>query len=249
MIVTKRTKLSLCQLLGLFEKNEVNILLEKHDISTLGYSQAEIGGALSDANQGSIESLIDEVVSTNGDLSNRVSPRYRFKERWDDFKKCLLLDGFKVEEKTILRLEPAIESTEPVEDDLTNELNRSKLISLDEIIRHIKLSAESFKKSSPDYNACLSHSRITLETIVREIAKLKGLGKVENSKAWGKSLSYLKTSGLITEKEEGAIASIYTMISDGAHIPVGFTEEEFTRFGRNMAMSICYFVIKKLNGS
>lgn len=215
----------------------------------MGYNQTEISEALSNAVHDSIESLIDEVVRTNGDLSNRVTPRYRFKERWHDFGKCLLLDGFKIEDKTILRLEPVIESTKPVEDDLTNELNNSNSVPSDEIIRHIKLSAESFKKSSPDYNACLSHSRIALETIVRAVAKLKNLETTEDNKAWGKSLSHLKTTGFITTKEESAIASTYTFISDGAHIPVGFTEEEFVRFGRNLAMSVCYFVIKKLNGS
>ena len=196
MIVTKRTKLSLCQFLGLFDQDVVHVLLEKHGIILWGYSQTEISEVLSEADQGSIESLIDELVRTNGDLRNRVSPRYRFDERWNDFEKCLLLDGFKVEEKTILRLEPVIESTEPVEDDLTNELNNSYLGSSHKVIQHIKLSAESFKKASPDYNDCLSHSRIALETIVRAIAKDKGLEINEASKAWGKSLSHLQKWGL-----------------------------------------------------
>ena len=129
------------------------------------------------------------------------------------------------------------------------ELRNSYLSSSDDVIRHIKLSAESFRKSSPDYNACLSHSRIALETIVRSIAKDKGLEINEPNKAWEKSLSHLKDKKFITNKEEEAIASTYTFISDGAHVPVGFTEEEFVRFGRNLAMSVCYFIIKKFNGS
>ena len=248
MIVTKRTKLSLCQFLDLYKQDVVDILLEKHGITTCGYSQTEISEVLSEADHDSIESLIDELIRTNGDLRNRVSPRYRFDERWNDFLKCLLLDGFKVEEKTILRLEPVIESTEAVEDDLTNELDSSSLGSSSEVIRHIKLSAESFKKASPDFNGCLSHSRIALETLVRAIAKDRGSEINESSKAWGKSLSYLQSIGFITNKEEGAISSTYTFISDGAHVPVGFTEEEFSRFGRNLAMSVCYFIIKKFNG-
>jgi len=244
MIVTKRTKFSLCQFLDLFEQDVVHILLEKHDITVYGYSQIEISSALSEADQSSIETLIDEAVRTNGDLRNRISPRYRFDERWSDFCKCLLLDGFKIEENKILRIEPFIESSEPVEDDLTNELNKSNLNSSNNITRHIKLSAETFRQLSPDYNACLSHSRIALETIVREIAKHYGL----DSKTWGKSLSHIKTKRVITNKEESAIASTYTFISDGAHVPIGFTEEEFARLGRNLAMSVCYFVIKKFNG-
>ena len=248
MIVTKRTKLSLCQFLDLFEQDVVHVLLEKHGIAIWGYSQIEISEVLSEADHGAVESLIDELVRTNGDLRNRVSPRYRFDERWNDFQKCLLLDGFKIEEKTIRSLEPIIESAEAVEDDLTNELNNSSLDSSNEVIRHIRISAESFKKPSPDYNGCLSHSRIALETIVRAIATGKGLEINEASKAWGRSLSHLKSTGFITKKEEDAIASTYTFVSDGAHVPVGFTEEEFVRFGRNLAMSLCYFIIKKFNG-
>jgi hypothetical protein len=82
MIVTKRTKLSLCQLLDLFDQDVVHVLLEKHDIPHCGCSQTEISAVLSDLDQRTIESLIDEVVRTNGDLRNRVSPRYRFDERW-----------------------------------------------------------------------------------------------------------------------------------------------------------------------
>jgi len=123
------------------------------------------------------------------------------------------------------------------------------LALIEEIIQHIKLSAESFKKSTPDYNACLSHARIALETIVRTIASTHGIENAIDSKAWGKSLLHIRNAGFLTSKEEDAIASTYTFISDGAHIPVGFTEEEFVRFGRNLAMAMCYFIIKKFNGS
>lgn len=248
MIVTRRTKFSLCQFLSLFDQEFLHVLLEKHGIAAWGYSLTEIGEVLSEADQSLIEPLIDEVTRTIGDLRNRVSPRYRFDERWNDFEKCLLLDGFKIQEKEIITLEPVIEGAQPLEDDLTNELEASGLPTNDEIIRLIRLSAESFRKSTPDYNACLTHARIAMETIVRTIARLHGLEIKQDSKAWGKSLSHIKSLGFVTTKEEAAIASTYTFISDGAHVPVGFTEEEFTRFGRNLSMSVCYFIIKKSNG-
>jgi len=165
MTVTKRTRFSLCQFLDLFDQDVVHVLLEKHGITTWGYSQTEISNALSEADQGSIETLIDEVVRTKGDLRNRVSPRCRFDERWSDFSKCLLLDGFKIQEKEILTLEPVIEAVQPLEDDLTKELKVSGLPSADEIIRFIRLSAESFRKSTPDYNACLSQHEWRLKRL------------------------------------------------------------------------------------
>ena len=249
MIVTNRTKLSLCQFLDLFDQDVLHVLLEKHGITVWGYSQTEIREVLVGANQDSLDTLIDEIVRTKGDLRNRVSPRYRFDERWGDFEKCLLLDGFKIQEKEIQAIEPVIEGAQPLEDDLTYELESSGLSSSKETIRLIRLSAESFKKSTPDYNACLTHARVALETIVRTIASGRGLDIEQNAKAWGRSLSHIRSAGFVTNKEEAAIASTYTFISDGAHIPVGFTEEEFTRFGRNLAMSVCYFIIKKFNGS
>jgi hypothetical protein len=247
MIVTKRTKLSLCQFLGLFEEDFLHVLLEKHDIKIEACRLTEIKEVLTETDYGSIETLIDELVRTNRDLRNRVSPRYRFDERWSDFQKCLLLDGFKIQNKEIQTIEPVIDDAQPLEDDLTNELEVSGLSSIDEIIRLIRLSAESFRKSIPDYNACLIHARISLETMVKTIARENGLEIEQGNKAWGRSLSHIKSVGFISNKEEEAISSIYTLISDGAHIPVGFTEEDFARFGRNISIFICYFIIKKFN--
>ncbi len=246
MIVTKRTKLSLCQILSLFEQDVIQILLEKHEVFSGGYDQVEIGDSLYRAGQNSIETLIGEIVRTKGDLRNKVSPRYRFDERWDDFERCLLIDGYRVENNEVVRIEPFIESIEPVEDDFIKELKASFLPSAEDIIKHINHSSDAFRKSTPDYNGCLSHSRLALETTVRAIAKHKG--NVEDSKKWGKSLRYLQENAFVTPKEEKTIASIYTFVSDGSHIPIGFTEEEFVRFGRNLVTSICYFVVKKFNG-
>jgi len=234
--------------LDLFTQDVVQVLLDKYDITCWELSQTGLGEAFSGADHSSIGSLIDEIVRTNGDLRNRVSPRYRFDERWSDFKKCLLLDGYKVEGNQVIRIEPFIEANEPVEDDLTKELRLARLASSLDIIKHIRLSAESFRKLTPDYNGCLSHSRIALETLVREIAANKGYSIRNKNKAWGESLAYLIESSFISRKEEGSIASIYTFISDGSHIPVGFTEEEFARFGRNLVTSVCYFIVKKFNG-
>lgn len=220
MIVTKRTKLSLCQFLDLFGQDVVSILFEKYDVTAWGYTQTDIGETLSGTDPRALEMLVDELVRTKRDLRNRVSPRYRFDERWDDFEKCLLLDGFKIEGKQVLRLEPVIEAVEPLEDDLTRELEASSLSSINEINHHIRLSAESFRKSAPDYNACLSHARIALETIVRTLAQMHGLEVDQESKAWGKSLSHIKSVELVSAKEESAIASTYTFMPFQITLPV-----------------------------
>ena len=248
MVITKRTKLSLSQLLDLFNPNVVHVILDKYDISCRGYRQIEVSRALSDANQLSIGGFVEEIIETRGDLRNRVTPRYRFDERWQDLEKCLLLDGYRIEGNSITKVDPVIEGGEPIEDNLTYEIEHSCLPTSTEIKSHITLSADAFRKAAPDYNGCLSHARIALETLVRSIAENKGFQINTASKGWGSSLSYLQANGFITKKEEVALSSAYTFISEGSHVPVGFTEEEFVRFGRNLVTSMCYFVIKIFNG-
>ena len=63
-----------------------------------------------------------------------------------------------------------------------------------------------------------------------------------------RKLSILKANGFITNNEENALASIYTLVSDGSHKPLGFTDEEYSRYGRNLIMTTCHYSIKKQNG-
>lgn len=245
MIISKRTKLSLCQFLVLFNDDNVCILLQKYnfpDISSCNQIQLSI--SLSDNINGSISNLIEEILKTSSTLRNEVTPRYRFDERWKDLEKCLMLDGYKIENNELLKIEPTIEGVESMDDDLTNLLTRAYLSDFGNVIQHIKRSADSFNQSN--YNDCLSNARIALETIVRAIALNKNCVITSESKAWGESLAYLKNQ-VITEKEEKIVAHVYSFISDGCHVSIGFTEEEFARFGRNLAMSMCYFLIKKFN--
>jgi hypothetical protein len=57
MIVTKRTKLSLCQFLDLFEQDVVHVLLEKYGVTIWSYSQTEISEVVSNAEQAHVYSL------------------------------------------------------------------------------------------------------------------------------------------------------------------------------------------------
>lgn len=251
MVLTKRTKYSLTQFLDLFDAAVVHTLLKKYDISWGwggGYNQVAISDTLLGADNANLGRLVEEIVATYGDLRNRVSPRYRFDERWIDLTKCLLLDGYRVEKSSITRIEPFLEGVEPIEDDLTKELQNSNLSSREEIKKQIIDSAEDFRRAEPDYNGCLSHARIALETLVREIAKDGGFHIADEGKAWGSSLNYLQKKDVITAKEEQTLSSVYTFVSEGSHVPFGFTKEEYVRFGRNLTTSMCYFVIKSFNG-
>ena len=46
---------------------------------------------------------------------------------------------------------------------------------------------------------------------------------------------------------EKGLTGVFSFISPGSHIPVGFSEEEFARLGRSLAVSFCYFLAKQFN--
>ena len=190
MNVSERTKSSIAQFIGLFSKDDISFLMGKHSISTdsvvnydyrygISIDSAALQ-AVRDADSKSIASLLEEIVRTSGYLRHKVSPRKRFDDRWNDLKKCLMLDGFKVENENIHSIEPMIEGCLIV-DDLAKELESIPLADSKNIIESIRLSAECFLKSTPDYNGCLFHARIALETLIRGIALRRGYKeKVKN---------------------------------------------------------------------
>ena len=104
-------------------------------------------------------------MRTNGDLSNQVKPRYRFTERYDDLKGCLLLDGFLLRERELVPVDPSISNSAQVEDDLVAGIKVTDLDPHGEIVGKLNDSAESFRRNAPDYNACLTNARVALEAI------------------------------------------------------------------------------------
>ena len=243
MTLNLRTKISLTQLLEIFEYDFINVLFEKYSLPNHCQNITDIKNILIKKD---IDFLIKEIVSTQKDLRSRISPKYKFEERWEDFTKCLFLDGYKItENNTIISIEPEVTGIVAMEDELTNEIKKSSLSKKDAIVKLIIESEEAFKNASPDYNGCLSKARISLETMVKDIANNNDC----SVKCWGRSLNILKENTFITNDEEQAISSTYTFVSDGSHIPLGFTEEEYARYGRNLIMTVCYFIIKKQNNT
>lgn len=248
MQITKRSKISLSQLLSVVNEPSVYVLLDKYDLDSNASSSAiELSEAMQTATELQLTDLINEVASTSQTLRNTVTPRYKYDDRYDEFTKSLMLDGYVIEDKIIKSLDPNYEGSEPIEDLLIQEIINSGLDDNNEISDCIKRSASDFIKSQPDYNGSLTNIRICLETIVREIAIIKGFSNTSSANIWGPALSHLRGNSFITDKEEKTLASVYTFISDGAHIPIGFSQEEFVRLGRNLCASMCYFLIKQYN--
>jgi hypothetical protein len=111
-------------------------------------------------------------------MRSSVSPRYKFDERWQDFSRCLQLDGYGLVRDEYGRdldqfapIEPIIDGAGGVEDDLTRELGRSGLSEAQEILRVLEASAASFRGG--DFNGCLTNARVALQTLATAIAKAR----------------------------------------------------------------------------
>lgn len=248
MQVSRRTKFALSQLLGVIEKPTVHVIFDKfHFDPQMASSDAGISNEVKAATEDVLSELLVDFVSMSRTLRNKTTPKYVFDEQYSIFEKSLLLDGYKIKDGAIESLDPNFKGHEPIEDALLNALDASGLQNKDSIKQSINASAEDFVKAQPDYNGSLTNIRIALETLVREIAFCKGFTSSGGGNTWGPSLAYLKKNGFIDQNEEKALAAIFTFVSNGAHIPLGFSHEEFVRLGRNMCSSMCYFVVKKYN--
>jgi hypothetical protein len=262
MDVSTRSKFSLCQFLLLFERDEIVLLLGKYGLPTEGL-QSRWGGinrttaireAIVDAEPLPLGELVQEIAKTRRTMRSRISPRYSFDERWQDFNRCLQLDGYRLardeygrELDQFVPIEPIIDGASEIEDDLTRELRRSCLSEAEEILRVLDVSAASFRGG--DFNGCLTNARVALQTLATAIAKTRcgshpsGFDETK----WGQVVAYLRKSAFIKQHEEDGLTGVFSFLSQGAHVPIGFTEEEFTRLGRSLAVSFCYFLAKTLN--
>lgn len=246
-----RTLASLAQLLSLFPSQTAVVLLSKHGLRIsveTGRELFDINNALRDQAQlAGCLSVLDEVVRTNGDLSNQVKPRYRFTERYDDLKRCLLLDGFLIRERELVPIDPSISESAPIEDDLVAGIRSTDLDPGGDIVSKLNDSAESFRRNPPDYNACLTNARVALEAIAREVARRRFRSDplAYDPTKWGSIVAHLRKQDFFTLEEERGLVGVYAFMSPGAHRPIGLTEEEACRLGRSMALSMCWYLMKR----
>jgi hypothetical protein len=248
---TLRTLSSLAQLLALFPSDVAVVLISKHGLKIkdeLSNPLLEVRNSLSEqVDSPGCLAVLEEVVRTNGDLSNQIKPRYRFTERFDDLKRCLALDGYVVTEREMKPLDPSIVDSAPVEDDLVRALKATDLDASGEIVQKLNDSAESFRRTPPDYNACLTDARVGLESIAREIAKshFRSDPPEYDPAKWGSIVAHLRTKAFFSLEEERGLVGVYALLSPAAHRPIGLTEEEASRLGRSLALNMCWYLVKR----
>jgi len=265
MNISNRSKYALCQLLELFSVGKVDTLLCKYDLQADGlenYSRpdvqigdmpASVREEILQSSHSFIGNVLEEFGRKHDSFRKNVTPRYLFDQHWQDLCRNLHLDGYRAEEISegytvryeFIPVEPEIDGIEPVEDDLTKEIGKSGLPNSDEICRMLTESAQEFCEE--DFNACLSKARIALERIAVGMANSMQNEIDNRDMRWGKAIALLRQSGHIGEQEETCLTGVYGFISPGSHVPVGADEKEFVRLGRNLSITCCYFLIKRLN--
>ena len=263
-MISQRSKLSLCQYLALLPKNFLAVLLVKHGVNEEqnddlelqifdleAHSFEDLCLVIKRASQDKLYSLFREILRTRGDLRNRVTPRYRYDERWNDVVHCLLMDGYLVGDDQLVSVDPSIEDAEPLDDDLTAILKASDLPNATRVIERLSDSTNAFRGDPPDLEASLSKARIALETIVKDMAStmVQNYSGGDDELKWGQALKDLRQSNLISRNEEKGLAGVYGFISQGVHKVLGLDDIEMARLGRTLAFGMMYFLVRRFDGS
>lgn len=246
-MISQRTRLSLVQLLAQQEEAAVGTLLAKYG-ADMPYRGSFFAEGLREVVQvlpaEQALALAAEAVATRGALRQPISPKGPFDERFADFERCLLLDGYAVVDRALRRTDPSLSGAPPVEDDLIAALLASAAPSREEIVRKVQDSAQAFRNAPPDYNAALTNARVALEVLARDIAADVGDARGEPAPSkWGDVLTYLRTRDEISPEEEKGLAGVYTFVSPGAHRSVAVSEDQMTRLGRTFALNMCWFLL------
>lgn len=250
-MVGQRTRSSLAQFLALQDVSVSIVLLGKYGVQdhSLYPGQLLIGLAqtLAGLDNSVVLLILQEVVSTQGNLRAAVTPKTRFDERMHDLTQCLLLDGYIVQDKRLLQTDPSITDAAPLEDDLIIALRNSGAPTREAIITKINDSAEAFRASPPDYNAALTNARIALESLAADVAADVASQQASNTSfnpaKWGEVIAFLRNSGEITAEEEKGLVGVFGFLSPGAHRPIGIPQSQMTWLGRSLALNLCWFLL------
>lgn len=244
-MLTSQTRATLVQVLQSISPDAVRLLLLKHlDQDLWPVTTHALLELTANAASESVAGLLVELLSGNTAVRAEAPTKYVFDGRLADLRARLRADGFEVIEDGLLRIMPSAESAAKISDGLEQLLTDSDLDPDGKLRRLLRESYESIAATPPDLNGSTTKARIALETIVRRAAAAiaRRRGKQAPSDSWGAALQYLRSEAVLAPTEEEAIAKVYTLISPGAHVPKGLTDEQWALVARTFAVSGAYFI-------
>ncbi|MCK4786832.1 MAG: hypothetical protein KAV87_23940 [Desulfobacteraceae bacterium] len=247
-MLTNQTRASLVQLLQALSREAVFLLMLKHlDCELRSISAHNLLEAVSAAEPDQLAGLLVELVGGKTAIRNDAPTKYVFDGRLEDLASRLRADGYEVIEDALSRLMPAAEPVAQISDSLEKALATSALDHDGNVRKMLKESHQDLSGTPPDLNGATSKARISLETVARRAASLIATSRNTNAPkdTWGPALSFLRAQGVIEPQEEDALARIYTLISPGAHVPKGLSDEQWALLSRTFAVSGAYFLLQR----
>lgn len=245
-MLTNRTTATLVQLFHALSPYAVRLLFIKHlDADPNPPTIDNLFYLLSSAPPDNLTGLLVEIVGSRRTIRADAPTKYVFDDRHADLLRQLRSDGFDVVEDALVRLLPTAEPIAQISDYLEETLAGSGLEADGEITRLLRESAASLSAAEPDFNNATTKARIALETIARRsaAARATAAGRPAPEDTWGHALADLRDHGGISLAEENALASIYTLISPGAHVPRGLTDQQWALLSKSFAVSGVYFLL------
>jgi hypothetical protein len=190
--------------------------------------------------------LCSSVVELEKTIHSLTDPSYKFDERWRRFERSVALDGYLIQDGRLIAVDPITEHLVTPEDSLSELIHQCSIPEADDIVLLIEKSGDDYLKQPPDLNGCLSNMRTALETVAKSLASKTQVTRKEtkDTSKWGNAISYLCSTGFLSKKEENVLTAVYSLLSEH-HRPIRMDENEMVRFGRSMALALCWFLSKK----
>ena len=246
-MLTNQTRATLVQLLRAISPEAVHLLFLKHFNYDRLLTTSDMLDAVSVAPPDKMAGLLVALLSGATAVRADAPTKYVFDGRLADLRGRLRADGFEVIEDALVRLVPAAEPAAQISDHLELTLADSILDNDGAIRQLLRESHLSCSSTPPDFNNGTTKARIALETVACRSAfrVAADRGKAASEDTWGAALAFLQAETVITRAEEEALAKVYTLISPGAHVPKGLTDEEWALLARTFAVSGAYFLTRQ----
>jgi hypothetical protein len=251
-MLTNQTAAGLVQLLRAISPDAVRLLLIKHlNCDPSPFTTDTLFHIVRAAEADDMAGLLVELVGGRTALRADAPTKYVFDGRLADFRGRLRADGFEVVEDALVRLMPAAEPAAQITDHLEQALAGSDVDQDGQIRRLLHESYVSISATPPDFNDATTKARIAMETVARRSAPTIAArrNKAAPADSWGAALTFLRQEGVIALREEEALVKVYTLISPGAHVPKGLTDEQWALLARTFAISGAYFLLRQHLGA
>lgn len=247
-MLTNQTRAALVQLLESISWSAIRLLILKHmNLDHQHFDTSTLLDLTAAATPEEMTGLLVELVGGTTAIRADAPTKHVFDARVGELRRRLRTDGFEVIEGALTRLMPAAEPAAQISDYLQNALAGCDLDGDEEIRRMLRESHSSISAASPNLNDATTKARIALENVGRRAASRVATkrSKAAPPDTWGSALHFLRAEGIISQAEEDAVTKVYTLISPGAHVPKGLTDEQWALLARTFAVSSAYFLVQQ----